>query len=147
MAAGCRHLILRTSWVYGPRAANFYQVIQRKAQANEPMLMVDDQTSVPTPSGFLAEKTVKLVEREASGLLHLVPTGQASRYDFACAVVETMKSRSTVEAVKSDRFPSAAHRPYYSVMSNTTAASLLGGPLLHWRIVLEGGMKAWTKAG
>jgi dTDP-4-dehydrorhamnose reductase len=145
VATGCRHLILRTSWVYGPRAANFYQIIRRKAQGNESMLMVDDQTSVPTPSGFLAEQTVKLVERKASGLLHLVPTGQASRYDFARAVVETMKSRSTVEAVKSDRFPSAADRPYYSVMSNTSAASVLGGPLLHWRILLEGGMKAWTR--
>jgi dTDP-4-dehydrorhamnose reductase len=145
VATGCRHLILRTSWVYGPRAANFYQVIRRKAHANEPMMMVDDQTSVPTPSGFLAEQTVKLLEREASGLLHLVPTGQASRFDFARAVVETMKSRSTVEAVKSDRFPSAADRPYYSVMSNTSAAGLLGS-LLHWRILLEGGMKAWTKA-
>ena len=52
------HLILRTSWVYGPRASNFYQIIRRKAEANEPMRMVDDQTSVPTTSVFLAQHTV-----------------------------------------------------------------------------------------
>ena len=79
VATGCRHLILRTSWVYGPRAANFYQIIRRKAQANEPMLMVDDQTSVPTTSAFLATETVALPGKETTGLLHLVP--QARRRD------------------------------------------------------------------
>ena len=142
-ASGCRYLILRTSWVYGPRAANFYQIIRRKAQADEAMLMVDDQTSVPTPSTFAAECAVSLLQKSASGLLHLVPSGQASRYDFARAVVETMKSRSRVEAVKSERFPSAARRPAYSVMSSANAASVLGGPFPDWRRLLERGMAAW----
>ena len=146
VATGCRHLILRTSWVYGPRAANFYQIIRRKAQASEPMLMVDDQTSVPTPSAFLAEETVALLKRGASGLLHLVPSGYATRYDFARAVVTAMKSRSTVEAVKSDRFPSAARRPAYSVMSSANAGRLLGEAFPDWQILLERGMKAWTPA-
>jgi len=145
-ASGCRHLILRTSWVYGPRAANFYQVIRRKAQANEAMLMVDDQTSVPTPSTFAAETTVELLRKQASGLLHLVPSGQATRYEFACAVARAMGSRSTVEAVKSDRFPSAARRPAYSVMSSAHAGKLLGAALPDWRVLLERGMKAWIPA-
>lgn len=144
--SGCRHLILRTSWVYGPRAANFYQVIRRKAQANEAMLMVDDQTSVPTPSTFAAETTVELLRKQASGLLHLVPSGQATRYEFACAVARAMGSRSTVEAVKSDRFPSAARRPAYSVMSSANAGKLLGEALPDWRVLLERGMKAWIPA-
>ena len=135
-ASGCRHLILRTSWVYGPRAANFYQVIRRKAEANEPMLMVDDQTSVPTPAAFLAAFTVRLLEAKAEGLLHLVPSGQASRYDFAREVVRRLGSRSSVEPVKSDRFPSPARRPGYSVMSNVRAAALLSAPLPDWRAAL-----------
>jgi dTDP-4-dehydrorhamnose reductase len=145
VASGCRHLILRTSWVYGPRAANFYRVIERKARANEPMLMVDDQTSVPTPGAFLATCTADLLKTDASGLLHLVPSGQATRYGFACEVVRTMKSRSTVEAVKSDRFPSAARRPVYSVMSSAGAGRLLGATLPDWRVLLERGIKAWNQ--
>ena len=145
-ASRCRHLILRTSWVYGPRAANFYQIIRRKAQANEAMLMVDDQTSVPTPSAFLADETVALLKSGASGLLHLVPSGHATRYDFAREVVKAMKSRSTVEAVKSDRFPSAARRPAYSVMSSASAGRLLGEAFSDWQTLLERSMKAWTQA-
>jgi dTDP-4-dehydrorhamnose reductase len=138
-ASGCRHLILRTSWVYGPRAANFYQVIRRKAEANEPMLMVDDQTSVPTPSAFVAAQTVALLAKGASGVLHLVPSGQATRYDFAQEVVKVLRSRSTVEAVDSSRFPSPARRPAYSVLSNAAGSRLLGRPLPDWRELLARG--------
>jgi dTDP-4-dehydrorhamnose reductase len=146
IAGGCRHLILRTSWVYGPRAANFYQVISRKAQATEAMLMVDDQTSVPTPSAFLAEQTARLLQRGANGLLHLVPSGSATRYDFAREVVRAVNSRSPVEAVKSDLFPSAARRPSYSVMSSSSAAKLIGEAFPDWRVLLERGIKGWTQA-
>lgn len=132
-ASSCRHLILRTSWVYGPRASNFYQIIRRKAEANEAMRMVDDQTSVPTTSAFLAGHTVSLIERSATGLFHLVPTGTATRYEFAREVVKALGSRSSVEPAKSADFPAAAQRPAYSAMDNRRAAGMLGQPLPHWR--------------
>jgi dTDP-4-dehydrorhamnose reductase len=135
-ASGCRHLVLRTSWVYGERAANFYQIILHKARAGEAMRMVDDQTSVPTPSSFLAEHTVALLRRQASGLLHLVPSGQASRYEFACAVVQAVGSRSQVERARSAQFPSSARRPAYSVLANGKAAALLPAGLRHWQELL-----------
>ena len=126
VASGCRHLILRTSWVYGPRAANFYQIILRKARANEPMRMVDDQTSVPTTSAFLAEHTVALLRKQASGLLHLVPSGRATRYEFAAEVVRAVRSSSRVERARTSDFPSAARRPAYSVLDNHRVAEVLG---------------------
>jgi len=135
-ASGCRHLIVRTSWVYGPRASNFYQVIRRKAEANEPMLMVDDQTSVPTTSAFVAQHTAALVRKEATGLLHLVPSGQATRYEFARELVKAMRSRSTVEAVPASRFPSPARRPRFSVLDNRRAAALLRARLPEWKDLL-----------
>jgi dTDP-4-dehydrorhamnose reductase len=138
-ASGCRRLILRTSWVYGPRAANFYQIIRRKAAGNEPMQMVDDQTSVPTPSAFVAEHTLALLGRRATGLLHLVPSGSATRYSFAREVVRRLGSRSHIEAARTADFPSAARRPVYSVMANRAAASVLGYVLPGWRNLLTAG--------
>jgi dTDP-4-dehydrorhamnose reductase len=135
-ASGCRHLILRTSWVYGPRAANFYQLIARKAAANEPMRMVDDQTSVPTPAGFLAFYTRELLQRQVQGLIHLVPSGQATRFEFACEVARKMKSASKIEPARTAEFPSAAQRPAYSVLDNRRATALLGRALPGWRDLL-----------
>jgi dTDP-4-dehydrorhamnose reductase len=137
VASGCHHLVLRTSWVYGPRAANFYQIILRKAEADEPMRMVDDQTSVPTMSRFVAENTVALLRRQASGLLHLVPSGAATRYDFACEVVRVTGSRSQVQPARTAEFPAPAARPVYSVLDNRRAAEILGSALPDWRALLS----------
>jgi dTDP-4-dehydrorhamnose reductase len=136
-ASGCRHLILRTSWVYGPRATNFYQLIKRKAAAGEDLQMVDDQTSVPTPADFLAAQTLALIGRDAAGLLHLVPSGQATRYEFALELVRRMGSRSRVEAVNSDRFPTAARRPSYSVLDNRAAAHAVRASYPVWKELLR----------
>jgi dTDP-4-dehydrorhamnose reductase len=137
-ASGCRHLIIRTSWIYGPHAANFYQIILRKALANEPMRVVDDQTSVPTSAVFLAECTAKLLESGASGLLNVVPSGQASRYDFACEVLRVLGSASPIARAKSAEFPSAAARPVYSVLDNDRAQRAFGQPLPDWKALLGG---------
>jgi dTDP-4-dehydrorhamnose reductase len=135
-ASGCRHLTLRTSWVYGARAANFYRIIQRKAVAGEAMRMVDDQTSVPTSSVFLAAYTIALLKAGAEGLLHLVPSGQATRYAFACEVVRALGSASRVERARTAEFPAPATRPAYSVLDNRRLAALLQRPVPDWRDLL-----------
>lgn len=135
-ASGCRHLIIRTSWVYGPRASNFYQVILRKARAGDAMRMVDDQTSVPTPSVFVAQYTKALLDEGASGVLHLVPSGEATRYEFAREVVTTIRSTSKVQRASTAEFPVAARRPAYSVLGNSRAVAALGIPLPDWREIL-----------
>ena len=136
-ASGCRHLILRTSWVYGPRASNFYQIIARKAAAGQAMRMVDDQTSVPTPSAFVGETTVTLLAKGTTGLLHLVPSGKATRYEFAREVVKGAASRSKVERASTSDFPTAARRPVFSAMDNSKAAAVLGAPLPTWQTLLD----------
>jgi dTDP-4-dehydrorhamnose reductase len=137
-ASGCRYLVLRTSWVYGPRATNFYQIILRNIMTNAAMLMANDQTSVPTPSRFLAVHTVRLIERSAEGLLHLVPSGAATRYEFALEVVRAMGARAKVSPANASRFPAPASRPGYSVLDNRAAARVLGQPLPEWKNLLVG---------
>jgi dTDP-4-dehydrorhamnose reductase len=136
LASGARHLVLRVSWVYGPRATNFYQVIRRKGEAGEPLRMVDDQCSVPTPASFIAQHTIALLEMDAVGLMHLVPSGEASRYDFATEVVRRLGSRSSVDRAKTAEFPSPARRPGYSVLCNGLAARVLGRALSRWQDVM-----------
>ena len=145
-ASGCRHLILRTSWVYGPLATNFYQVIARKAAAGESMRMVHDQTSVPTPASFVAKYTVALLRERANGLLHLVPLGTATRYEFAREVIRAMGSKSQVQPARTAEFPAPARRPTYSVLDNRKAATLLGAPLPDWQFLLHAVISEWTRA-
>ena len=136
--SGCRFLILRTSWVYGPRGKNFFLTIARKASAGERLRVVADQRGVPTTSGFLAEKTVALLANNAGGVLHLVPAGETTWYDFAREIVRLMGSRSEVQPIKTGEFPAAARRPANSVLDNRRATAVLGVPMPEWRALARG---------
>lgn len=134
--SGCRHLILRTSWVYGTRGNNFYLTIARKAAKSERLRVVDDQRGVPTTSAFLAEKTIDLIASDAGGILHLVPSGETTWFGFAREIVRLSGSQSDVLPIKSDEFPSAARRPSNSVLNNRRACQILGTPFPDWRELL-----------
>jgi dTDP-4-dehydrorhamnose reductase len=137
-SSGCRHLILRASWVYGPRGKNFFLTIAAKARAGERLRVVADQRGVPTTSRFLAEKTLALLAKDASGFLHLVPSGQTTWYEFAREIVKLSGSQSEVQPIKTGEFPVAARRPANSVLDNRKATAVLGVPMPDWRTLLRG---------
>jgi len=130
-ASGCRHLILRTSWVYGPRGRNFY--LTMKAKAGKPLRVVDDQRGAPTSSRFLAEHTVSLINKNIEGLLHLVPSGSTTWHGFAR---EILGPQADITPIRSSEFPAAARRPANSILDNRRAARALGEPLADWRELL-----------
>jgi dTDP-4-dehydrorhamnose reductase len=132
--AGCRHLVLRTSWVYGPRGRNFYRAIAAKAAAGERLRVVADQLGVPTSSRFVAEETVALLRQGAEQLLHLVPSGSATWHAFAKEIVG---AQIKVEPIATSEYPTPARRPANSVLDNSSAAAILGRPFAHWRTVLD----------
>lgn len=135
-SSGCRHLVLRTSWVYGPRGKNFYLTIARKAAAGEHLRVVNDQHGVPTTSLFLAGHTVELFRKEASGLLNLVPSGETTWFEFAREIVRLAGSSSEIEPIASHQFPAAASRPKYSVLDKARVESILGRVLPDWKSLL-----------
>jgi len=135
-ASGCRHLILRTSWVYGPRGRNFYRTIVARAAAGERLRVVDDQHGVPTTSRFLAEETVALLRKDASGMLHLVPSGETTWYGFAQEILRQTGSTSDLEAIKTSELKAAARRSANAVLDNRRAAALLGRAMPDWKSLL-----------
>lgn len=141
-ASGCRHLILRSSWVYAPRGKNFFLTIATKALAGELLRVVADQQGVPTESRFIAETTRALIGREAEGLIHVVPDGTTSWHGFAVAIAAGLGASTAVEAISSADYPSPTRRPPYSVLSHEKLSSLLG-PQPHWKSLLERCLRAW----
>jgi len=61
-AGGCRHLILRTGWVYSRDGDNFVNKILARARAGTPLKVVDDQFGAPTWAHSLAQATRRAVE-------------------------------------------------------------------------------------
>lgn len=138
-AAGCRHLILRTSWVYESRGRNFLRTILRLAGEKNELRVVGDQIGSPTAARDLAGATARLLVGEASpeGIYHLSAAGQASWFDFAREILaHTGKRHVRVVAIPSSEYPTAARRPRNSVLSSEKIRSACGIELPEWREAL-----------
>lgn len=118
-ASGCRHLILRTSWVYGMRGANFLRTMLRLAQERDELRVVADQIGAPTWSRMIAETTALMLarHRNQAGIYHFVAGGETSWHGFAEAIVARghalglIAKTPVVHRTTSAEFPTPARRP------------------------------------
>jgi dTDP-4-dehydrorhamnose reductase len=119
-SSGCRYLILRTSWIYGPHGSNFFLAIARRALADEDLRVVNDQTGVPTTSNFVANVTAQIIGKDTpGGVYHAVLQGQTTWFDFARAIVDGLGAKVRVTPITSEEFRAPAKRPRYSVLDNS----------------------------
>jgi dTDP-4-dehydrorhamnose reductase len=138
-ASGCRHLVLRTSWVYAPWGANFLLTILRLARERPELRVVDDQVGAPTSVLALARATTELVGRMQSGpdrrggLYHLAAAGHTSWHGFAQAIVGSAGLATPVRAIPSSEYRSAARRPLNSRLDCARIARDFGIVLPDWQ--------------
>lgn len=133
---GCRHLILRTSWLYAPHGRNFVQTILHHARTASELKVVTDQRGRPTLAADLARMTCQLIRCGVEGTFHVANSGDCSWFEFAGAIVDEAGFPCRIIPVETREFPRPAHRPQYSVLDLSKTASMLGQPR-HWRDALS----------
>ncbi len=123
-AVGGRHLILRTSWVYGTRGKNFLLTMQRLLRDRPEVKVVSDQFGAPSWSRWLAEVTQLLLAARDPGdfpkkdaIYHLTPAGETSWFDFASEIKMLTGGAAAVTAIPSADYPTPVQRPAHSVLS------------------------------
>jgi dTDP-4-dehydrorhamnose reductase len=137
--SGCRHLIFRTSWVYGPRGNNFYRTIARAAREKPQLRVVSDQIGAPTSSGAIARATVRVLglslaaPSAESGTFHMTAGGETTWHGFAEAIVALEGLNTPVVAIRSDEYPTTARRPRNSRLDNARLHSTFAVALPEWR--------------
>ena len=123
-AAGGRHLIFRTSWVYASRGGNFAKTMLRLAQERERLTVINDQFGAPTGADLLADITAHVIghvrqQPEQTGLYHLTALGETTWFEYAKYVIAKASIASPaikitakdVVPVLSEVFETAAQRP------------------------------------
>lgn len=128
-----RHIILRTSWLFGTHGPNFVEAIKRQVAKGNDLRVVDDQRGRPTYTPHLAEAIIRLAEANAHGIVHYADAGEVSWFAFACAIVAALNSLVHVAPVTSAEFPRPATRPAYSVLSTARYTELTGAEPESWR--------------
>jgi len=132
LQSGCKHLIFRTSWVYGARGGNFAKTMLRLAQERDSLNVIDDQIGAPTGADLLADVTAHAIRvarqrPELSGLYHLVAAGETSWYGYAGFVLDCAQragislkvAPEAIKAVPSSAFSTPAKRPLNSRLDTT----------------------------
>ncbi|MEE8585410.1 MAG: dTDP-4-dehydrorhamnose reductase [Acidobacteriota bacterium] len=131
-----RHLIVRTSWLFGPGGRDFVDTMLLLAASAQQVKVVEDQVGSPTFSRDLAAKTRELVEQDRRGTYHAANSGQCSKYEFACRTFEMSNLKVTVRPVPSSRFPGPAPRPRYSALACQRLIQDGISPLRPWQQAL-----------
>jgi dTDP-4-dehydrorhamnose reductase len=131
-SVGGRYLILRTSWVYGPRGKNFFLTMLRLARERPELRVVGDQIGAPTSSLAIARATVELLQRGALGLYHMTAAGETSWSGFARAILARAGLATPVVAIRTEDFPTPARRPRNSRLDCSKLRRQCGVALPPW---------------
>lgn len=144
--SGCRHLILRTSWVYAARGGNFAKTMLRLAQERERLTVIDDQWGAPTGADLLADVTAHTIRHlqqrpQDGGLYHCVAGGETTWHSYAKYVVEHARQVQSainiiakeIAPVPTSAFPTPARRPHNSRLDNAKLQAAFGLRLPPWQ--------------
>jgi dTDP-4-dehydrorhamnose reductase len=85
-----RHLIIRSSWVYGgPEGTrDFVQDLLEQAKTKKTIQVPNNQISSPTSAKALAKFVVELLHTNEYGVYHASCEGSCTRYEFAKAILK-----------------------------------------------------------
>jgi dTDP-4-dehydrorhamnose reductase len=115
-----RHIIARTSWLFGKHGKCFPKTILRLAQSLPEVPVVADQVGCPTFTADLARKLVELTENPLPGTYHICNAGECSWYEFAQEIANLAGLSTPVVPITAaeyaERFKSPTKRPAYSPM-------------------------------
>ncbi|RMX05029.1 dTDP-4-dehydrorhamnose reductase [Corticibacter populi] len=144
-ASGAKHLILRTSWVYGAHGQNFLKTMLRLGTERERLTVVDDQIGAPTGAELLADATAHALRQATlgsaafSGLYHLTASGEASWFDYArhalasAHAIDPALRIANVEPIPTSAYPTPARRPLNSRLDTSHFQQIFGLHLPDWR--------------
>lgn len=146
-ASGCRHLILRTSWVYAARGNNFAKTMLRLACERDTLNVIADQFGAPTGAELLADVTAHVIrstlqQPHLEGLYHLAASGETSWHDYACFVLERAEAEGVALRVRSNQvaaipcsaYPTPAKRPNNSRFDTQKLQNAFALSLPEWRV-------------
>ena len=160
IATGCKHVIIRTAWLYSEFGKNFCKTMMNLTATKPQLKVVFDQVGTPTYALDLAKAIVVVLndyaasvistERDSSvisterqrvekstyqksGIYHYSNEGVCSWYDFTKMIAEYNGTTSCdIQPCHSNEFPSPVTRPSYSVLDKTKIKETFGIKVPYW---------------
>lgn len=143
IATGCKHLIIRTAWLYSEFGKNFVKTMLNLTSTKPELKVVFDQVGTPTYAYDLAVAIKAMVDDYAkekseenyskTGIYHFSNEGVCSWFDFTKVIAEMAGNTGCdIQPCHSNEFPSPVKRPAYSVLDKTKIKETFGLKIPYW---------------
>lgn len=140
-AAGGRHAILRTSWVFSAHGANFVKTMLRLGRERAEVSVVADQVGGPTPAAAIADACLTVARALAGGAeggtFHLAGAPDVSWAGFAEAIMAEAGLAARVNPIPTAAYPTPARRPANSRLDCSSLERAFGVGRPDWRAGLR----------
>ena len=142
-----KHIILRTSWVFGSHGNNFLKTILRLVQEKQSLNIVGDQWGSPASSSMLADVILKIVDTifkeknfKGYGTYHVTNEGETNWHQYASLIAYeaiqlgfNVKCESNhIYSILTSEYPTAAKRPLNSRLNTGKLKKTFMLELPHW---------------
>ena len=143
IASGCKHVILRTAWLYSEFGKNFVKTMLNLTSTKPQLKVVFDQCGTPTYAYDLAIAINDILTQYRSakdndadfpyGIYHFSNEGVCSWFDFTKMIAEYAgNSECDIQPCHSDEFLSKVIRPSYSVLDKKKIKNTFGIKIPYW---------------
>lgn len=140
-SSGCKHIIIRTAWVFSEYGNNFLKTMLRLGKEHNELNIVGDQIGCPTYAQDIASAIVQIIPQlhlqKHCGLYHYSGDAPCSWYDFAKAIfdqakINNLKTPITINSIDTSAYPTPAKRPAFSVLDCSKIHNEFGIALSNW---------------
>ena len=141
IASGCKHVIIRTAWLYSEFGKNFVKTMLNLTATKPQLKVVFDQCGTPTYALDLANAIQHILATIATsetpvtycGIYHFSNEGVCSWFDFTKMIAEYAgNNKCDIQPCHSDEFPSKVIRPAYSVLDKTKIKETFDFRIPYW---------------
>jgi len=142
-----KHIILRTSWVFGVHGNNFLKTMLRLIQDKESLNIVGDQWGSPASAKMLADVTFKIVDTifkngnfNDYGIYHVTSDGETNWQQYASLIaselikldVKIKCEPDQIRPILTSEYATAAKRPLNSRLNTDKIKKTFVLELPHW---------------
>lgn len=143
--SGCKHLIIRTQWLYDSCCRNFFLTMLRLMGERDTISVVSDQTGSPTYAADLAQAIAAAADSYSGqdGVYHYSNEGECTWYDFAVSIAQLRNAETRILPIATSQYPTPARRPHFSTLSKNKIRDTFGVGVPHWRDGLNRCFAGW----
>lgn len=145
-SSGCKHIIIRTAWVFSEYGNNFLKTMLRLGSERDELNIVGDQVGCPTYAQDIAKSIVEIIphlrSRKDNDIYHYCGDQSCSWYEFANVIFNSAKTNNLkipniVNSIETLAYPTPAKRPSFSVLNYSKIENEYGVSASNWHDGIE----------